>query len=99
LVDATVATALGSASAVHGSAEQNQKRKALNAFIRSPGSFDAVMDFDAVMLDPATGGSKAAFLPASTSGGLGEKLHPNRTGYRAMGFAVDPVAIVPGLKR
>jgi lysophospholipase L1-like esterase len=32
-------------------------------------------------------------------GGPGDKLHPNRTGYQAMGFVIDPTAVVPGLKR
>lgn len=98
-VGATVATALGSSSAAHGSPEQDGKRKALNAFIRSPGSFDAVVDFDAATLDASTGGLKAEFVPESTTGGAGDKLHPNRTGYQAMGYAVDPAAVVPGLKR
>lgn len=98
-VGATVASALGSTSPAHGSAEQDATRKALNAFIRSPGSFDAVVDFDAATLDPATGGLKAEFVPESTSGGPGDKLHPNRTGYQAMGAAVDPAVIVPGLVR
>lgn len=98
-VGATVVSALGSTSPAHGSPEQDEKRKALNAFIRAAGSFDAVVDFDAATLDTATGGLKAAFVPESTTGGPGDKLHPNRTGYQAMGFAVDPEAVVPGLKK
>jgi lysophospholipase L1-like esterase len=97
-VGATVATALGSTSAAHGFAEQDEKRKALNAFIRASGLFDAVVDFDAVTLDAATGGLKAEFVPDSTAGGPGDKLHPNRTGYHAMGFGVDPLAVVPGVR-
>ena len=31
----------------------------------------------------------ASLLFASTSGGAGDKLHPNRTGYLAMGQAID----------
>ncbi|POR51389.1 GDSL-type esterase/lipase family protein [Bosea psychrotolerans] len=99
VVGATVVSALGSTSPAHGHPEQDEKRKALNAFIRSPGSFDAVVDFDAATLDPASGGLKAAFVPEATTGGPGDKLHPNRTGYQAMGFAIDPAAVVPGLKR
>jgi len=30
-----------------------------------------------------------AFQPNSTTGGPGDKLHPNRAGYEAMGRAVD----------
>ncbi|SFH95463.1 Lysophospholipase L1 [Bosea sp. OK403] len=99
MVGATVISALGSTSAAHGHPEQDEKRKALNAFIRSPGSFDAVVDFDAATLDPASGGLKPAFVPEATTGGPGDKLHPNRTGYQAMGFAIDPAVVVPGLKR
>ena len=97
-VGATVVTALGSTSAAHGFAEQDEKRKALNAFIRTSGLFDAVVDFDAIAVDPATGGLKAEFVPDSTAGGPGDKLHPNRTGYHAMGFGVDLAAVVPGLR-
>ena len=53
-----------------------RKRKALNAFIRSSGLFDGVIDFDAVTLDPRSGGLKAEFIPESTTGGAGDKLHP-----------------------
>jgi hypothetical protein len=28
-------------------------------------------------------------LPENTTGGTGDKLHPNRTGYLAMGTAID----------
>jgi lysophospholipase L1-like esterase len=99
VVGATVATALGSTSAAHGFAEQDDKRKALNEFIRTSGLFDAVVDFDAVTLDTASGGLKAEFVPDSTAGGPGDKLHPNRTGYHAMGFGVDMGAVMPGAKR
>jgi len=42
-----------------------------------------------VTLDPQSGGLKAEFIPESTTGGAGDKLHPNRTGYLAMGMAID----------
>ncbi len=99
VIGATVTSALGSTSAAHGFAEQDEKRKALNQFIRSSGVFDAVVDFDAAVLDPATGGMKPEFIPESTAGGVGDKLHPNRTGYHVMAHAIDPAAILPGLKR
>ena len=89
IIGATVLTALGSSSPAHGFAEQDQKRKALNDFIRNSGLFDGVIDFDKVALDPATGGLKAEFVPESTTGGPGDKLHPNRTGYLAMGMVID----------
>jgi lysophospholipase L1-like esterase len=86
---ATVLTALGSTSAAHGFPEQDQKRRALNDFIRTAGLFDGVVDFDQVTRDRETGGLKAEFIPESTTGGPGDKLHPNRAGYQAMGMAID----------
>ena len=89
VIGATVISALGSSSAAHGFPEQDAKRKELNDFIRTSGTFDAVIDFDKVALDPQTGGLKAEFVPESTTGGPGDKLHPNRAGYLAMGMAID----------
>jgi lysophospholipase L1-like esterase len=89
IVAATVTTALNSTNAASGSPEQDAKRKALNEFIRTSGVFDGVIDFDKVAGDPATGEMKAEFVPESTTGGPGDKLHPNRAGYLAMGNAID----------
>ncbi len=33
--------------------------------------------------------SRPEFVPESTTGGAGDKLHPNRAGYLAMGMAID----------
>jgi lysophospholipase L1-like esterase len=89
VIGATLTSALNATNAAHGSKEQDDKRRALNAFIKSSGVFDAVADFDAVTLDPSTGEMKAEFIPESTTGGRGDKLHPNRAGYLAMGEAID----------
>jgi len=89
LIGATLATALHSTNAAHGSPEQDVQRKALNEFIRTSGVFDGVADFDKVTLDAATGEMKAEFVPESTTGGPGDKLHPNRAGYLAMANAID----------
>jgi lysophospholipase L1-like esterase len=89
IIGATVISALGSTNPAHGFAEQDQKRRALNDFIRTSKLFDAVIDFDAETLDPESGGLKPEFVPESTMGGPGDKLHPNRTGYLAMGQAID----------
>jgi lysophospholipase L1-like esterase len=89
IVGATLTSALNATNAAHGSKEQDDKRRALNAFIKSSGVFDAVADFDAATLDPSTGEMKAQFIPESTTGGPGDKLHPNRAGYLAMGQAID----------
>jgi lysophospholipase L1-like esterase len=86
---ATVATALGATNVNHGFPEQDEKRKALNEFIRTSALFDGVIDFDKATLDPQTGGLKPEFVPDSTIGGPGDKLHPNRAGYLAMGMSVN----------
>ena len=95
VIGATVTSAYGSSSAAHGFPEQDEKRKALNEFIRSSGLFDGVADFDRVTLDAQTGGMRAEFVPESTTGGAGDKLHPNRLGYAAMGAAIDLELLVP----
>jgi hypothetical protein len=89
-----VTSALG-ASGAHGSPEENEKRQSLNQFIRTSGLFDGVADFDNATLDPQTGGLRPEFVPESTTGGPGDKLHPNRLGYLAMGMAVDLHLLLP----
>jgi lysophospholipase L1-like esterase len=70
-------------------------RKLLNAFIRTPGAFDGIADFDAATLDPATGGMRPEFVPNSTVGGAGDNLHPNRAGYQAMANTIDLSLLAP----
>jgi lysophospholipase L1-like esterase len=96
VIGATVTSALGSSSAAHGFAEQDVKRKSLNDFIRTSDTFDGVIDFDKAALDPQSGGLKPDFIPESTTGGPGDKLHPNRTGYLAMGQTIDLDLFKPG---
>jgi len=96
VVGATLTSALGSSSAAHGSPEQDAKRKAFNDFIRTSGTFDSVIDFDKAVIDAQSGGLKPEFIPESTTGGPGDKLHPNRTGYLAMGEAIDLDLLKPG---
>ena len=58
-------------------------REAVNAFIRTGGAFDAVVDFEAATRDSANPKRfRAAFDP-------GDHLHPNDAGYQAMADAVD----------
>ena len=90
VIGATLTSALGSTSAAHGFELQDEKRKQLNDFIRTGGLFDGVADFDRATTDPQTGGMQAAFVPDNTVGGPGDKLHPNRMGYQAMGMSIDP---------
>lgn len=89
VIGATITTALGSTNVNHGSPEQDAERKKVNAFIRNGRLFDGVADFDAATLDPATGSMNAMFVPESSTGGPGDKLHPNRAGYAAMAAAID----------
>ena len=91
---ATIVSALGS-TPTHGTPEVDAERRIINAFVRTTGSFDGVVDFDAATLDPTTGGLRAAFQPNSTIGGAGDRLHPNRAGYQAMGQAVDLALLAP----
>ena len=58
------------------------KREAVNAWIRK-GDFDAVIDFDAAVRDPD---HPTRIRPDYD---VGDHLHPNDAGYRAMGDAVD----------
>ncbi len=55
-----------------------------------------MIDFDKAAIDRQTGGLKPEFVPESTMGGAGDRLHPNRTGYLAMGQAIDLDLFKPG---
>ncbi len=57
-------------------------RQAVNQWIRAPGHFDAVIDFDAVVRDPE---HPDHLLPAYD---CGDHLHPSAAGYKAMGSAI-----------
>ena len=61
-------------------------RQAVNRWIRSPGHFDAVIDFDAVLADPQ---HPDRLLPAYD---CGDHLHPSPAGYRVMAEAI-PLAL------
>jgi lysophospholipase L1-like esterase len=65
------------------SPDNERKRQAVNQWIRASGVYDGVIDFDAVVRDPA---QPTQFLPAYDSG---DHLHPSDAGYRAMGEAID----------
>lgn len=96
VIGATLTSALNSTSAAHGFKEQDDKRRRLNEFIRTSGVFDGVIDFDKATTDPATGEMRAEFVPDNTIGHPGDKLHPNRLGYMAMGMAIDLKVLAPG---
>lgn len=89
IIGATLPPALGATNPNHGFIEQDEKRKTLNTYIRTSLIFDGVVDFDRATGDAATGGLRPEMIPDSTVGGPGDKLHPNRAGYLAMGQAID----------
>ena len=74
-------------------------RLILNQFIRTPGNFDGVVDFDAATADPdpaALGNMNAKYLPNSQFTQLPwDYLHPNHAGYNAMGLAIDIAPFAP----
>ena len=86
---ATLTAALNSTIVTHGRPEVDTKRKALNQFLRTSKIFDGVFDFDGATIDEKTGELMPAMQPNSSTGGPGDKLHPNRAGYAAMGNAID----------
>ena len=65
------------------SKDGENKREAVNDFIRNSGQFDGVIDFDAAIRDPQ---NPTQMLPAYDSG---DHLHPNSLGYETMANAVD----------
>jgi lysophospholipase L1-like esterase len=95
VIGATLTSGLNSTIRTHGTEEVDAKRKETNEFIRRSGAFDAVADFDAATIDTATGEIKIEMQPNSTIGGPGDKLHPNRAGYKAMAEAVDLSLLAP----
>jgi lysophospholipase L1-like esterase len=58
-------------------------RQAVNTWIRTSGEYDAVIDFEAAVRDPA---NPSRILAAFDSG---DHLHPNDAGYQAMANAID----------
>ncbi|MBN2349774.1 MAG: SGNH/GDSL hydrolase family protein [Bacteroidales bacterium] len=58
-------------------------RNTVNEWIRNSGRFDAVIDFDKVLRNPE---DTLTILPVAHSGDF---LHPNETGYKMMGEAID----------
>lgn len=81
VIGATVTPYVGS-TYYHPNPTSEADRQAVNTWIRTPGHFDAVVDFDAVVRDPK---SPDHLLPAFD---CGDHLHPSPAGYKAMGEAV-----------
>jgi lysophospholipase L1-like esterase len=75
----------------YGKPEQEALRQAVNSWIRTSGAFDAVIDFDRALRDPA---HPTRMLPAYDSG---DHIHPGDLGYQAMADAV-PLELFRGAK-
>lgn len=76
------ATLLPIQKSVKESAQNEATRQAVNDWIRNSGAFDAVVDFEKVVRDPENPLAIRADLTT-------DFVHPNSTGYRLMGEAID----------
>jgi len=72
----------GGSGYYHPDAANEADRRAINDWIRTPGNVDAVVDFDALMRDPAQPNRLRKEFDS------GDGLHPSAAGYRFMGEAV-----------
>ncbi len=72
----------GGSAYYHPDQRNEADRRAVNAWLRTPGNVDAVIDFDLVMRDP----HQPHRLRAEYDSGDG--LHPSIAGYQAMAAAV-----------
>ena len=72
----------GGSGYYHPGPADEADRQAINQWIRTTKRFDAVVDFDKVMRDPA---NPTKMLPAYDSG---DGLHPSAAGYKVMGEAI-----------
>jgi lysophospholipase L1-like esterase len=82
----------GTPFAGHYSPAKERLRQQLNDWIRTSGVFDAVVDFDAVLRDPAHPRRMRAAFDS------GDHLHPGDAGYRAMAEAVDIARLLASTK-
>jgi lysophospholipase L1-like esterase len=69
--------------------EKEAKRQAVNRWIRTSGAFDAVIDFDQVVCDPA----RPTRMRSEYNSG--DHLHPSDAGMAAMAGAI-PLDFVQG---
>ncbi|AHF79313.1 Lipolytic enzyme, G-D-S-L domain-containing protein (plasmid) [Sodalis praecaptivus] len=73
--------------------DKNILRQRVNDWIRHSGAFDAVIDFDATLRDPAHP------TRIATRYDSGDHLHPGDKGNRALADAVDLEALLPEVSR
>ena len=77
------ATILPFGESFYDSPEHEAARQTVNAWIRTSGAFDAVVDLDAALRDPE---HPTRLLEVADTG---DHLHPNEAGHRMMAEAVD----------
>ncbi|MGB9031203.1 MAG: SGNH/GDSL hydrolase family protein [Acidobacteriaceae bacterium] len=85
IIGATITPFVGS-DYYHPGPPTEADRQTINAWILAPGHFDATLDFDKVVRDPA---HPDRMLPAED---CGDHLHPGPAGYRAIGESI-PVTL------
>jgi lysophospholipase L1-like esterase len=83
MIGATITPCEGVIIPGYYSESKEAARQAINKWIRTSGSFDGVIDFDAVLRDPE---HPSRMLPRFVSK---DHLHPNDAGYQAMADAID----------
>ena len=83
----------GGSGYYHPDAANEADRKAVNDWIRVAGHFDAVIDFDALVRDPAQPKKLRKEFDS------GDGLHPSAAGYRFMGEAVPLALFTDGGRR
>jgi lysophospholipase L1-like esterase len=83
LIGATMTPCEGVEIPGYYSESKEALRQAVNKWIRTSGSFDGVIDFDAVLRDP---NHPSRIVPRFASE---DHLHPNDAGYQAMADAID----------
>lgn len=83
VIGATITPVGGGTFPGYATPEKDVIREEINAWIRTSGAFDAVIDFDAAIRDPE---QPSRILPAYDSG---DHVHPSDAGYGVMAEAID----------
>ena len=82
----------GTPFAGHYSRDKEQLRKRFNDWIRTAGVFYSVLDFDALLQDPANPRRIRKVFDS------GDHLHPGDEGYRTMAEAIDITSLAKNAK-